>query len=414
MRSCKTLFTLALLPVFTLSLSGCETVGQTYESTKERIAAIEWSLPSFGSSQAEETADAAGDQSCPPVTAVDELRNLSQFIDDRNPVPEDSISRVSITGVDSTCRFNENNVVVQMDIGFTGELGPRAAQWNTPDPDFVYPYFVAIAAPDGRVIAKETFALSLSYMPGQTALTQTEALRQIIPLNSDMFASDYTLMIGFQLTPDQLAYNRTVTPPPVMEPAPVVEIVEPEPAPAMDTPPAVQEVIVSPAEPEVIVAPAEPAAVIASPFNQPPVDLAPLEPSQDAVEHIVIETPAAPTSSKAVSAPVPVVPPTTTVAVTTTAPPPPPLPKPAPPAAKVEPQPAVVTIEEKTETLGAPATPETAKVEETIETVEETIEETATPETTKAAEKTTAQPAAAPPVVYTPDEPIDMTAPLEE
>jgi hypothetical protein len=71
------------------------------------------------------------------------------------------------------------------------------------------PYFVAIIS-NGQVIAKEIFDLKLPFANGEHKVMVKENIAHIdIPIASGKAAEDYSVTIGFQLTPEQAAYNRT-------------------------------------------------------------------------------------------------------------------------------------------------------------------------------------------------------------
>lgn len=71
------------------------------------------------------------------------------------------------------------------------------------------PYFVAIIS-NGQVIAKEVFSLKLAFTETEHSLLVKENVARIdIPIASGKQAEDYSVTIGFQLTPEQAAYNRT-------------------------------------------------------------------------------------------------------------------------------------------------------------------------------------------------------------
>jgi len=73
------------------------------------------------------------------------------------------------------------------------------------------PYFVAIIV-DGEVIGKEVFQLSLPFAGGERKLMVKEKIARVdIPVAHGRTAEDYSVTIGFQLTPEQVAYNRTAS-----------------------------------------------------------------------------------------------------------------------------------------------------------------------------------------------------------
>ena len=71
------------------------------------------------------------------------------------------------------------------------------------------PYLVAIIS-NGQVIAKEIFSVKLPFANGEHKVMVKENIAHIdIPIASGKQAEDYSVTIGFQLTPEQATYNRT-------------------------------------------------------------------------------------------------------------------------------------------------------------------------------------------------------------
>ena len=71
------------------------------------------------------------------------------------------------------------------------------------------PYFVAVIS-NGQVIDKKVFSLKLPFKTeDRKVLVKEQVARIDIPVASGKTAEDYSVTIGFQLTPEQAAYNRT-------------------------------------------------------------------------------------------------------------------------------------------------------------------------------------------------------------
>lgn len=145
---------------------------------------------------------------CPQVEIVDDLSSLSDFTTPKNTVKSNLISRVDLKSAESACKLASKSAVVDLKLIFQGTLGPKGRQRNSDKPFFSYPFFVAVTSPSGKIMAKEIFAASLTYGANEKTHTYYEELRQIIPISRKESANRYKILIGFQVTPDQLAYNR--------------------------------------------------------------------------------------------------------------------------------------------------------------------------------------------------------------
>lgn len=209
MKNYRSLLVFLLIP----ALSGCSSVHTTFERARAKLDQVEFSLPSFGSQNAAPAAEidiASATITCPEVTIIEDLATHHQFIEGTEPQSSNLISTATITGITSTCEITENNFVVDMEISFAGSLGVKTQYWNTTSASFAYPYFLAITAAGDQLLAKEVFGVTISYAPGQTEATATESLRQLIPL-AGSFEGLPKLLVGFQLTEEQLAYNKATS-----------------------------------------------------------------------------------------------------------------------------------------------------------------------------------------------------------
>ena len=145
---------------------------------------------------------------CPKVKIIDDLSSLSDFSNPDKATKQNLISRVDLKGTESTCHLGSKSVIVDLKLIFYGQLGAKGRLKPTDKPFFSYPYFIAITDPSGKIMAKEIFAASLTYGSNEHKHEYFEKLRQIIPIKNKSIANYYKVLVGFQATPDQLAYNR--------------------------------------------------------------------------------------------------------------------------------------------------------------------------------------------------------------
>lgn len=334
--SCRKNVLLAMALCASLALAGCETMDQAMTSVRSSFDNIDW--PSFRTSGGVE--EVAALAPCPPVSVIEELRSLNQFMDERTPSPANTVSIMTIAGVDSECQTKDGNLVVDLTLNFQGELGPKARDWRMDRPSFAYPYFVAITRPDGTIVTKEMFAATAAYAPGQSRVAQQEKIHHVIPMQGGDYAGAYEILVGFQLTDAELAYNRSLTASaapavgraklmePVYdttprEPVAAVKTKKPKKPPVPGVKPVTSPVAtsqpVSPSESETAPAPAvssAPAPVTESPSA--PVPAAPVAASAPAAAPVV-----APAAPAPVAAPVttpPMTPPVTAVPPPSSAP----------------------------------------------------------------------------------------------
>lgn len=158
---------------------------------------------------------------CPQVKIVDELSSLSEFASPGNTSEPNLISRVNLQQVESTCSFQNDQVSVDLKMAFESTLGAKGRLRSSDKPFFSYPFFVAVTDPQGIIMAKEVFSASMTYEKGEESHVYFETMRQLIPLDREENAKRHQVLLGFQLDPAQLKYNRAnmITVP--AEPAPI-------------------------------------------------------------------------------------------------------------------------------------------------------------------------------------------------
>lgn len=194
---------LNILFILTLLIGAC----QTYDSLQEDVAELATGNINTANILDNKTA-ALLENECPTVEIVDDLSSISDFQDPNQQSENNLVSRVGINSAESTCKLSAKSAIVDLKIIFDGNLGPKGRKKQSDKPFFSYPFFVAVTTPSGKILAKEIFAASITYNENEEKHSYFENLRQIIPIKSKKQARLYNVLIGFQVTPDQLQYNR--------------------------------------------------------------------------------------------------------------------------------------------------------------------------------------------------------------
>lgn len=206
-------FASALVLASALALSACS----TFEGLKNDLSSGYNSLTNSVASIAQPDANAerkkmpAYDGTCPPVSVRPDLKRLVEFTDEEKPTDSTKMSEVTINGVTNTCRVENGTIVMQIDIALYGQTGPKARVKPSDKPSFAYPYFIAVTDQTGNVVSKEIFAASLAYGANQKDINQTESVFQNIPVPDKEAGQNFNVIVGLQLTPQQLAYNQDIS-----------------------------------------------------------------------------------------------------------------------------------------------------------------------------------------------------------
>jgi hypothetical protein len=106
--------------------------------------------------------------------------------------------------IDTKCLHEKVGLIINTEITFYGERASNDL------PDTTFPYFVALIDPAGKVMQEDAFKAPMNFVPGERyRRTPVERISVHLPLKNTADGGAYTVLVGFQLTPDQLAFNRS-------------------------------------------------------------------------------------------------------------------------------------------------------------------------------------------------------------
>ena len=142
---------------------------------------------------------AASTPACPSVVKLPDADRLTRF-DGTGHDLTDVAFEARIGDLTSSCDYGDAGYDVLTKVQFLGTRGPATAASSG---DFGY--FMAIVDSTGAVLAREEFASNFQF-DTKTRSGVAEELEQKIPPTSG--TAPYTIYVGFQLTPDELDFNR--------------------------------------------------------------------------------------------------------------------------------------------------------------------------------------------------------------
>lgn len=153
--------------------------------------------------------DPSGGQACPQVRIDRDTAKMTVFRDGPGRDLTDVVYTVEIADYTGDCTFVKDKekgttINMRMKVLFAISKGPAETA-----PDNKMDYFVAIPAFYPATSAKQVMPVQFKYPQTNvvTMMVRDEEVRLTLPLK-DMKTKDMPVYIGFQLTPDQLAYNR--------------------------------------------------------------------------------------------------------------------------------------------------------------------------------------------------------------
>lgn len=144
---------------------------------------------------------------CPSVSVLVDTGALPVMRNAESNNPADLVYTARILDAKRDCDMPKytRHVDASVDIHFEAERSKPGEATS-----YKVPYFVAITN-EGKVLAKQQFWVQFAFDQGATTADFTDSVNSLsLTVARDKRAADYGIIVGFQLTKSQLAYNRRV------------------------------------------------------------------------------------------------------------------------------------------------------------------------------------------------------------
>ena len=142
---------------------------------------------------------------CPAAYLPKDTAKLVQFNGTGKDLT-DVVFEAELNGYDGDCGYDLDDGVLNVIISpvITGELGPVAQNRSAS-----FKYFVALRDPDGKFVQKSVFDVNMPFPENlNLARYRDEQVTLNVPLADVWAGPDFEIYMGFQLSADQLEYNR--------------------------------------------------------------------------------------------------------------------------------------------------------------------------------------------------------------
>ncbi len=140
---------------------------------------------------------------CPSVAIVRDLHQYADFGRAEKPTRSEFVAAARLDGVQGDCGNEDKKIIANLDIAMRAFRGPRLGGDRAE-----FPYFVAVLDRDDRVVAKQNLSVAFSLAQDDKMIEKTEAVRVAIPNPLGRDGGYWRVLVGFQLSPEQLAFNR--------------------------------------------------------------------------------------------------------------------------------------------------------------------------------------------------------------
>ncbi|KAF0186463.1 MAG: hypothetical protein IV086_15745 [Hyphomonadaceae bacterium] len=123
---------------------------------------------------------------------------------------EERFANVAYTGemrgVRGLCRYTGSNPIeMSLDIDLAFGKGPAAEEDSR-----TYRYWVAVTRANMAPIEKQYFDITVNFPRGEDRMAGTDTVRRIVipRANDTVSGANFEILVGFELTPEQIAFNR--------------------------------------------------------------------------------------------------------------------------------------------------------------------------------------------------------------
>ena len=142
---------------------------------------------------------------CPVPAILADTSSVTVMRPGTAPDLANELFTVTLTNVEADCVYNQTSAVVRasMDISFHATRAPSrdAATYSVP-------YFVVVHE-NAKIFAKRAYTLRFTFAPGAATADIKQAPEDTsIKISNGKLPWNYQLLAGFQLTPEQIAYNK--------------------------------------------------------------------------------------------------------------------------------------------------------------------------------------------------------------
>jgi hypothetical protein len=140
---------------------------------------------------------------CPATAILDDAGELVRFAGTAPKGPVDVTFTARMKYISGVCDVDEKNVVMELNTWMEATRGPSNESGQVK-----FAYFVAILGKDKTVLTRTKFPMIAKFQGRETKLDFADTVTVTIPRKKGDVPKDYIVYIGYEMTPDELAYNR--------------------------------------------------------------------------------------------------------------------------------------------------------------------------------------------------------------
>lgn len=139
---------------------------------------------------------------CPRAVVAEGAGRLTRFAGGGTD-PANISFEAEILEITGTCGEDDGVLDVEMEVQIAARRGPAAAGDVA-----AFNYFVAVARADKTILARQAFDASIELPEDGSGSGIVEEIEQTISIGEDDSGANYVIIVGFEMTPEELEYSR--------------------------------------------------------------------------------------------------------------------------------------------------------------------------------------------------------------
>ncbi|MBI4183417.1 MAG: hypothetical protein HY521_05415 [Proteobacteria bacterium] len=147
---------------------------------------------------------------CPEVGILRDAANVVKFGPGSSRDITNMMVEAEIVAAKGTCTYesSKGRLTVDFNVAIEATRGPANA-----DRRANVPYFVAVADRAGNVLSKNDFEALFVFPPNRNRVRlNDDEIQLVIPIEENQPGTAFEIFLGFQLTAEELEYNRSTQP----------------------------------------------------------------------------------------------------------------------------------------------------------------------------------------------------------
>ena len=142
---------------------------------------------------------------CPKVFILGDAGNMVRFKPGPGRDITDIVFEARIANFSGSCEYEKGGVDIELVVRIDVQRGPAS-----PDRRIAFDYFVAIPAFRPQPDAKRVLPVQGAFEENQTRLVYQDEVKMFIPLDKPVEGVNTEVVIGFQLSEDEIEFNRAL------------------------------------------------------------------------------------------------------------------------------------------------------------------------------------------------------------